>query len=343
MLPPPTDAQTRTESRSGEETGKEKSGCFKLFTVVQTRRWSWSSPAGSRAEAPGSARRGAPGRRAPARCGPSRGSHRRDAYFSQSRCRRGDPAPAKEAPDPRSAEAFASDARRAAASLSPRPATVTPNFGQRRPGSVPGTSQVRSGRRSCRRLPLPPTRLAICSLGLPGLNREPKVGSLLRWEQLCQPPRRLRVLRARAARSPALSSLAEPSRGSLFSEAAFFPRLGSTATDPQESAAAASVWQRQRPRALQPLRYRFPRSASGKPLVSWAPLRPAGRPGLPAPNPLRFLLARCRAAGSPAETARRRAHRVACPGPALGLAGGAWRSLHTPRGPSVRVKGNSRH
>lgn len=153
MLPPPTDAQTRTESRSGEETGKEKSGCFKLFTVVQTRRWSWSRLAGSRAEAPGSARRGAPGRRAPARCGPSRGSHRRDAYFSQSRCRRGDPAPAKEAPDPRSAEAFASDARRAAASLSPRPATVTPNFGQRRPGSVPGTSQVRSGRRSCRRLP----------------------------------------------------------------------------------------------------------------------------------------------------------------------------------------------
>lgn len=157
-------------------------------------------------------------------------------------------------------------------------------------------------------------RLAICSLGLPGLNREPKVGSLLRWEQLCQPPRRLRVLRARAARSPALSSLAEPSRGSLFSEAAFFPRLGSTATDPQESAAAASVWQRQRPRALQPLRYRFPRSASGKPLVSWAPLRPAGRLGLPAPNPLRFLLARCRAARSPARL--RAAGRTVWPAPA---------------------------
>lgn len=155
----PKQGQNREVER---KRGKKKSGCFKLITAVQTRRSRRSSGAARRAEARGSARRGAPGRRAPARCGPSPGSHRRDAYFSQSRCRRGDPARAKEAPDPRSGEAFAWGARRAAVSLSPRPATVAPNFGQSLPGSVPGTSQVRSGRRSCRRLP-PRARLFAAS------------------------------------------------------------------------------------------------------------------------------------------------------------------------------------
>ena len=53
----------------------------------------------------------------------------------------------------RSAPAFASGARGAVAPASPRPAGCAPNFGQRRPGSVPGTGQVRSKRRSCHREP----------------------------------------------------------------------------------------------------------------------------------------------------------------------------------------------
>lgn len=97
---PSTHAQTRTESRSREETRTARSGCFKLIPAVQTRRWSCRSPRGVLAEARGSARRGAPGRRARARCGPNPGRRRRDDYFSPSRCRRGDPALAEEPPDP---------------------------------------------------------------------------------------------------------------------------------------------------------------------------------------------------------------------------------------------------
>lgn len=99
--------------------------------------------------------------------------------------------------------------------------------------------------------------------------------------------------------SPALSSLTEPSpsRASLFLEAAFLPCLGSTATDPQASAAAApGLGAPASPGAPAPLGGWFPRSAWGKPLVGSASLRLAGRPGLLAPKPLRLHLARCRAA-----------------------------------------------
>ena len=42
----PTHAQTRIESRSREETGKERSGCFKLIPVAQKQRCSREGSAG---------------------------------------------------------------------------------------------------------------------------------------------------------------------------------------------------------------------------------------------------------------------------------------------------------
>lgn len=100
--PPPTHVQTRTESRSTEETRKAIRGCFKLITVVPTWRSSWKRQARRPGRGPGLRPPGAPGRWARARCGPSPSPsrRRRDAYFSQSRCGRRDPARAEEPSDP---------------------------------------------------------------------------------------------------------------------------------------------------------------------------------------------------------------------------------------------------
>lgn len=103
---PPTHAQTRTEPRSREETRKERSGCFKCTTLVQTRRRLGRAGRGVLAKAGDSGRRGAPGRRARARCGPSPGCGLRYAYFSQSRCQRWDPASAQQPSDPRIRRGF---------------------------------------------------------------------------------------------------------------------------------------------------------------------------------------------------------------------------------------------
>lgn len=209
-----THAQTRPESRSREETREERRGCFKEITAVPTRRRSWTTGRGVRAAAPGSARRGAPGRRARARCGPSPGRRRRDAHFSQSGCGRGDPTRAEEPPDPRICRGFGVGRPSSRRAPVPRaPPLATPNFGQRRAGSVPGTSRVRSGRRSWQREPgyLQP-RAPRAKSGSESWIPAP-LGATSR-------PRRRLPVRRLGRREPALSSLAAPSRGSLPLESA---------------------------------------------------------------------------------------------------------------------------
>lgn len=147
--PPLTRAQTRAEPRRREETRKEKAGVSNGPHLCRRGSGVARAEKGILAEAGDSARRGAQGRRARARCGPNPSRSCCDAYFSQSRCRRLNPAPEEQHLNPGSAEVFASRARRVAKSVSPSAAAAAPNFGQRRPGSAPGTSQVRSERNSC--------------------------------------------------------------------------------------------------------------------------------------------------------------------------------------------------
>ena len=127
-------------------------------------------------------------------------------------------------PTRRSAEALASGSRRAFASVSPAPRRCHPKLWPAPPGL---RARDEPGKEREAQLPrAPTTRPAICSLELPGLNREAKVGSLLNWEQLCPPGWRLRVVGSPAAGNPALSSPAAPSRGSLSLEAALHPGSG---------------------------------------------------------------------------------------------------------------------
>lgn len=294
---------------------------------MQTGRWHWNSPTRSPAEAPGSARRGAPGRRARARCGPSPGSHRRDAYFSQSRCRRGDPALAKEVPDPRSAEATASGSRRAAVSLSPAPCRcrpklwpAQPRFGARdepgkereaslpsAPPRAPGYLQPRapgakSGSESW--IPAPPgatLSASAAALVLQPGHQEPR--PLLPWPGPRGVPWSLKP-----PFSPVWGPRPQPLRCRLLQHGSGSTRI---------------------PWRTSPLRCRFPRSALSKPLASSASPLPAALAGFRAPNPLTLVLARGRTASSHAEAASSRAHRVACPGPERAVPGGARRSPNT--------------
>ena len=236
------------------------------------------------AEARDSARRGAQGRRARARCGPNPSRSCRDAYFSQSRCRRPDPAPEEQHLNPGSAEVFASRARRVAKSVSPSAAAAALNFGQLRPGSAPGTSQVRSERNSC--LGLPPGRPVICRLALSRLNWEVKVRSLLRWEQLCPPGRWLRDLRApdHWEPRPLLSGRALvgfPVLGSRPSPGVWTARSQTFKCQllPLESGNASVLG------CPGPFGCPFPQSAARKPWVSSASPLPATLPGLPTREP----------------------------------------------------------
>ncbi|XP_069454356.1 blood vessel epicardial substance isoform X2 [Ovis canadensis] len=104
--PPLTRAQTRAEPRRREETRKEKAGVSNGPHLCRRGSGVARAEKGILAEAGDSARRGAQGRRARARCGPNPSRSCCDAYFSQSRSRRLNPAPEEQHLNPRSAEVF---------------------------------------------------------------------------------------------------------------------------------------------------------------------------------------------------------------------------------------------
>lgn len=181
-----------------------------------------------------------------------------------------------------SAKAFAWGARRAAATVSPASHRCCPKLW---PAPTRLGARDKPGKeREVQMPPAAPASLAISSNALLGLNREAKVGSLLYREQLWLLRRQLLVLRASAAGSPALSSLAAPSRGSLSLEAALLRGSGCRGHTPASVSCRNSGLAAPASRGARPPSGWFPRSASGKPLVSSASPLPPGLPGLTAPR-----------------------------------------------------------
>lgn len=181
----------------------------------------------------------------------------------------------------RSAAAFASGAHRAAATVSPEPCLCYPKLWPAPPRL--GTRDQPGKEQEAQLPPAAPTGPAICSLALPELNREAKVGSWLRWEQLWQPRRLLAACSPRPGRrllaGRAVSGF--PVFGSHLSPTVWAPKPQTVKCQLlQLGAGSASV-----PGCSGPIECQFPRSASGKPLKSSAsPLR-AGLLGLAAPEP----------------------------------------------------------
>lgn len=319
--PPPTHAQTRAESRSREETRKERSGCFKLSTAVPTRRWSWRRRRGALAEARGSARRGAPGRWARARCGPSRGRRSSDAYFSRSLCGRGDPAGAEERRDSRIGQGFR--VRRPSSRrdrVPPRSAAAAPNFGQRRPGWVPRASQVRSRRLGCPREPgdLQP-RAPGAKSGSESWIPAPLGATSAAPGQLPVP--------ARPQGAPPSPRWPRPHGVPGPWKPPFSSAVGAEITDPQVSAASARVWQRQESPGA-----RAPSGASSRALP-W--LNPWSAPplfalGSGAPCLRTHYGSSLPLVGPPGPAWRQCT--VSSPAPELGVRGGRPRTLHIPPG-----------
>lgn len=185
----------------------------------------------------------------------------------------------------RASEAFACGRPSSRRARAPRaPPLAAPNFGQRRPRSVPATGQVRSGTHSCHREPG-------CS--------QPRAPEAKSGSESWIPAPLAATSRARAAPAwaPSLGGR-EPRPRPAGRALPGFPVLGSRsfslgvggeALDPQVSAAATWVWGRQRAPALGPHRVPFPRSASGGSSVSSASPLPAGPPPAPTAAPPRPL------------------------------------------------------
>lgn len=172
-----------------------------------------------------------------------------------------------------SAAAFASGARRVA--VCPAPRCCRPKL---QPAPPRLGARDRPGKELGAQLPPAPPRA-------PGYLQPRASGAKSRSESWIPAPLGATLSApAAAARSPCLGRGEPPSRGSLSLSAALHPGLSAAATDPQASAAAIRVWQRQRPRALGPHRVPVPALCRGPALGELGLSPPCFAPGAPGPR-----------------------------------------------------------